>query len=109
MQTKRSTIPSYFGVQASNLPPVNIGEVSNKGYEIEASYKNTLGRLGINVTGNFSFAKNKILFMNEPDPNYPWQRATGSPIGMIRQHIWLEDRKSTSLNSSHSCAYSIPS
>src|SRR3546814_31347 len=85
--TKRSTIPSYFGVQASNLPPVNIGEVSNKGYEIEASYKNTLGRLGINVTGNFSFAKNKILFMDESDTKYPWQRATGVPIGMIRQHI----------------------
>src|SRR3546814_10241242 len=27
--------------------------------------------------------------MDEPDPKYPWQRATGLPIGMIRQHIWL--------------------
>lgn len=87
--TKRSTVPQYFGVQQSNLPPMNIGEVSNAGYEIEVNYRDRIGQVGINVTGNFSFAKNKILFRDEPPPKYPWEKATGRPIGMTRQWTWL--------------------
>lgn len=87
--TKRSTIPQYFGVEKSNLPPVNIGEVSNAGYEIEIDYRDLIGQVGINIKGNVSFAKNKVLFRDEPPPKYPWQKATGRPIGMTRQWTWL--------------------
>lgn len=87
--TKRQTIPVYFGVERSNLPPVNIGKVSNKGYEVEIAYRDQFGQVGINVKGNFSFAKNKILFIDEPPPKYPWEKQTGRPIGMTRQWTWL--------------------
>ncbi len=87
--TKRSTIPQYFGVERSNLPPVNIGEVNNSGYEIEVNYRDRFGQVGVNVKGNVSFAKNKILFIDEPTPKYPWQKETGRPIGMTRQWTWL--------------------
>ena len=54
------------------------------------------------VKGNFSFAKNKILFIDEPPPKYSWEKGTGRPIGMIRQWTWLgfyEDQKVTVLES----------
>lgn len=87
--TKRQTIPAYFGVSRSNLPPVNIGKVANKGYEIEMTYQGKLGNVALLLKGNVSFAKNKILFIDEPPPKYSWQKATGRPIGMFRQWTWL--------------------
>lgn len=86
--TARHTIPLYFGVIRSNLPPVNIGKVSNKGYEIELTYHDKIGEVGILVKGNFSYAKNKVVFRDEPIPKYPWQKATGHPIGTPKQYIW---------------------
>lgn len=87
--TKRSTIPTYFGVSTANLPPVNIGKVSNKGFEIEITYRDMLGQVGLLVKTDISYAKNKILFKDEPDPKYPWEKGTGLPIGMFRQYEWL--------------------
>lgn len=86
--TTRSTIPMYFGVPTGNLPPVNIGKVSNKGFEVELDYRENFGKVGIDVKGNVSFAKNKILFEDEPPAKYPWQRATGRPIGTEKQYVW---------------------
>jgi TonB-linked SusC/RagA family outer membrane protein len=88
--TRRLTVPNYFGVQGSNLPPVNIGKVGNKGYEIELGYRGNISpQVTITVKGNVSFAKNKIIYMDEVEPRYPWQRQTGQSIGMIRQYTWL--------------------
>jgi TonB-linked SusC/RagA family outer membrane protein len=86
--TTRNTIPMYFGVPTGNLPPVNIGRVSNKGFEVELGYRETFGKVGINIKGNVSYARNKILFEDEPPPKYPWQRATGLPIATERQYEW---------------------
>src|SRR3546814_13373884 len=85
--TQRSTVPTYFGVQPADLPPVNIGEVSNKGYEIEIGGKTQIGKVGIDIKGNYSFARNKILYMDEPPAKHPWQKATGLPIGTQKQYI----------------------
>lgn len=86
--TKRSTVPLFFGVKEGDLPPVNIGEVSNKGFEVELNYKDHIGQVGIFLKGTYSYAKNKILFMDEPPPRFPWQKATGLSIGMQKQYIW---------------------
>src|SRR3546814_6065471 len=72
------------------LPPVNIGEVSNKGYEIEIGGKTQIGKVGIDIKGNYSFARNKILYIDEPPAKHPWQQATGLPIGTQKQYIWEE-------------------
>lgn len=87
--TNRKTISAMFGLAIGNLPPVNIGKVSNRGYEVDLHYRGQVGQLGIELNGNYSFAKNRILAMDEPEPKHPWQRQTGLPIGMVRQ--WLFD------------------
>lgn len=86
----RRTIPSSYGVPAATLPPVNLGAVSNKGFEIELSHRSAIGKLGYSIKTNISYAKNKIAFMDEPEPDAakPWQRGTGRQVGLARKYIW---------------------
>lgn len=88
--TKRQTIPSYFGIASASLPPQNLGIVSNKGYEIELSYSGKVSKnLSFNLKGNYSFAKNKILQIDEVPPAYDYKTQTGQPIGAVQEWIWL--------------------
>ncbi len=52
------------------LTTVNAGEVQNKGWEFELSYKNfpKQNQLGYEVGGNISFNQNKVTYL---DPNSP--------------------------------------
>lgn len=86
----RRTIPATYGVPTGILPPVNLGRVANKGYEFELSHKSKIGQLGYNLKANFSYAKNKIVFVDEPavDPSKPWLSSTGRPVGTTKQYIW---------------------
>lgn len=86
--TVRQTIAPYFGIERSSLPAVNIGEVENKGYEVEIGYNGKAGKVGYTIRGNYSYAKNKIVNIDEPNPKYPWQQQTGLPLGMVRQWIF---------------------
>ncbi|AMR42045.1 SusC/RagA family TonB-linked outer membrane protein [Elizabethkingia anophelis] len=53
-------LPGYIGVTDS--PAANVGDMSNKGIEIELGYKKTITEdFGISINGNFSYIKNEIL------------------------------------------------
>lgn len=86
---KRQTITSYFGIAGSSIPPQNLGIVSNKGYEFELVYNGRVGKnFGFNIKGNYSYAKNQILEIDEVPPAYEYKRQTGQPIGSVQQWIW---------------------
>jgi len=38
----------------------NIGDVDNKGFELMAGYRNKIGKLGFDVSGNIAYNKNKV-------------------------------------------------
>ncbi|UZR98416.1 SusC/RagA family TonB-linked outer membrane protein [Chondrinema litorale] len=81
----RDNILAYLGtvpalVQA-NLPPDNIGEVENKGFEIELNYNNSIGKVDYWIKANYSFARNKILYQDEPERAYPYLQRTGQSVG----------------------------
>ncbi len=78
----RATVPEIVG--ATNLPAVNLGRVQNQGYEFELHWKDKVGEFGYNISGNFSFAKNKILFQDEPLKAYPWMMATDFSVGQLK-------------------------
>ena len=61
--TTRNTVPSILNI---SLPAMNIGEVENKGYEIELKWRDRTD-IGLNyyLTGNMSFSRNKIIYMDE--------------------------------------------
>ena len=81
----RGTIPVLNGLPVSVLPPVNIGVVENKGYEIELNYRKAVNQdLSILAKLNFNYATNRQVFADEPmlDESYAYQyRQTGYRIG----------------------------
>jgi TonB-linked SusC/RagA family outer membrane protein len=77
--TKRSAvIPVYTGL---TLPDENIGIVDNKGFEIILTHDRTINDFRYSLSGNVSFARNKVIFSDEQPAAEPYQLATGRPIG----------------------------
>jgi TonB-linked SusC/RagA family outer membrane protein len=80
---RRGTIPALYGTGA--FAPLNYGEIQNKGLEIQLSYtKRVNNNLYINTRLNGSYAKNKVLFLDEPllNESYAYRtRQTGFSLG----------------------------
>lgn len=77
--SQETTVPNIVG---ATLPAVNKGKTYNSGYEMELTYRNKIGQVGYWVKGNYTFARNKILSIDEPTSAIaPWQRQEGRPIG----------------------------
>ncbi|WP_316817597.1 TonB-dependent receptor [Pedobacter nyackensis] len=75
---RNATVPNYTGLL---LPNENIGIVDNAGIDGEINYTKTFGGLRFNVGGNFTYAKNKVVFVDEVPPVVPYQNTTGRPLG----------------------------
>ena len=73
------SIGKVFGFPA--LPDQNIGKVENHGFEITLTHRNTIRNLTYSINGNISFARSKIIFMDETPPAEPYQTQTGHPLG----------------------------
>lgn len=77
---QRGSIPQSSGI-TSLLPPVNLGEVENKGWEFKVGYNGQIGQLRYNVSINGGYAKNKITFWDEAAGAPDYQKSTGKPYG----------------------------
>lgn len=76
------TVPGQAGIIADNLPRLNVGVVENKGFEAVAEYRKNFKNQGFFIRGNFSYARNKILNMDEPSfEGLEWQKQTGRRLG----------------------------
>lgn len=79
---QRRTIPLLTGLVDNLLPVVNMGEVSNRGYEIEMKWnKKIRNNFSYWIDANMSYSKNRIEYMDEVDPNEPYMRRTGEMVG----------------------------
>lgn len=82
---QRSSIPVWQGTPLGNIPRVNMGEVLNKGYEIELGYNKKINKdLFVNFKGQLSYNRNKRMNVDEVprDETYAYRyRSTGYPIG----------------------------
>ncbi len=74
------SVPTTFG---ASLPRQNIGEVENKGFELSASYQNSIAGIDYWVKGNYTFARNEIIFVDEPADVSDNLKRTGRPIGTL--------------------------
>ncbi|WP_317163133.1 SusC/RagA family TonB-linked outer membrane protein [Agriterribacter humi] len=77
---KQGSTPSSSGI-SSLLPPVNLGKVDNKGWEFKVGYNGQAGDFTYSVSINGGYAKNKVIFWDEPPSGPAWQRSTGHSIG----------------------------
>lgn len=76
--TRNASVPIYSGLR---LPAENIGKMNNKGIEFIASYQDRNDDFSWGVTGNFTFAKNKVVYSDEATNKVEWRRATGRAYG----------------------------
>ena len=84
--TTRGTVSQIFG---QTLPPVNLGKTSNKGFEIELNYRDHIGKdFNYFVKATYSFAKNKVVFRDEPTYRYAYQQSTGQSINQNLIYKW---------------------
>ncbi len=69
-----NTQPMIIG---ANLPAYNFGEMENKGWELDVNYRNRIKDFHYWGRFNYSFARNKILYMDEIEPKYSYLKGTG--------------------------------
>lgn len=68
-------------------PSVNYGEVYNHGYEIELRHQRRVGNLGYGFNAQVSFARNKVINLDEPVGRPAYQKSAGYQIGQYRGYV----------------------
>ena len=63
------------------LPPQNLGEVNNKGYELTLTHRNKIGKFFYNVRANMQYNISKVIYMDEVPNTYAYRDQTGRPLG----------------------------
>lgn len=74
------SVPGSSGI-GNLLPPINAGEMENKGFEFKVGYNGQAGNIHYNISVNGGYAKNKILYWDEAKGLPDYQLATGHSIG----------------------------
>ena len=77
---RNASVPATSGL-VGMLPPENIGEVKNSGFEGIIGYSDKAGDLDYSVSLNGSYSINKIIFWDETPGIPDYQQSTGRPIG----------------------------
>lgn len=62
------------------VPSENIGKVDNNGIEATAGYTKRSGQWHYGITGNFTYAKSKIVFIDEAPGLLSYQKQTDHPL-----------------------------
>jgi TonB-linked SusC/RagA family outer membrane protein len=75
----RQSISSIVGYSNGVAIIANMGEMNNKGIDGSVEYNDKFGRdVTLRLFGNFTYAKNRIVFADEPKRKYGWQQQTGT-------------------------------
>lgn len=79
------SIPSYFGVEA---PTANLGEVENKGYEVELKFNKQLNpdwRIWADL--NFTHAKDKVINADAPELLPAYQKPDNKQVSQTYSYV----------------------
>jgi len=72
-------VPQYVG---ASFMPANVGEVENKGIEIELNHNHVINKkFSYFIKSNFSFTRNKVIKRSDPYGLLPYQKQEGYAIG----------------------------
>ena len=74
---RRASIPDYTGL---DLPDENIGEMENKGFDFLFRYNQQMGEVGFGMGGTVTYAKSKIIFLDETPTDFAYQKIEGTPF-----------------------------
>ncbi|WP_211218115.1 TonB-dependent receptor [Niabella aurantiaca] len=85
---QRGTVSSIAGYNTGNTQIfANLGEGRNAGIDGNIEYNDQVGKVGLRIFGNVTYAVNKIKFRDEPARQYAYQRATGHMFGEFTGYI----------------------
>lgn len=81
---RNASIPATSGIvnpygSDALVPSENIGKVNSSGFEGTLGY-NSSGKFSWGVSGNFTYAKSKIIFIDEASGALDYQKQTGHPL-----------------------------
>ncbi len=78
---RNASVPIYAGIE---LPNENIGKTKNMGLEVSVLHRRTLNNnLKYRIGGQFTYAKNEIVFVDESPFVPDYQKVEGSPIDYL--------------------------
>ena len=79
---RRTDMPGILGYE---LPAANVGIVDNRGIDLNISHNNHINDFHYSISGNVTWARNKVIDLLEPDgqKNNPRIRKTGHPMDQM--------------------------
>ncbi|WP_454803077.1 SusC/RagA family TonB-linked outer membrane protein [Mucilaginibacter phyllosphaerae] len=85
LATRNASLPGSSGIvnpygSDPLVPSENIGKVNSNGFEGTLGYNNSGKDFSWGVSGNFTYAKSKIVFIDEAAGALSYQRQTGRPL-----------------------------
>lgn len=85
MNTDQRNIPDWFG---ANPVSSNLGRTSEKGWEVEARWNETIGSdFKYYVTVMYSNSQNRVEYIEDPELTPKYQKKAGYPIGQRYAYI----------------------
>jgi hypothetical protein len=72
---RRNSLPDIAGFPQA--PMANIGEMVNRGIDATMKINRSFNKGGVQVFGNFTFARDKVIFRDEAPKNYDYRMRTG--------------------------------
>ncbi len=85
LSQRSASIPNFTGL---SLPDENIGIVENSGFELQLSHqRNVRDNFNYTVRGNASYARNKVIFVDEAIDRLEWQKSEGLPMNSDLYYI----------------------
>lgn len=79
----RNKIPAYTGVEVA--PYVNAGEISNRGLELYAEYRNQFKDVKYRFSGNMTFIKNEVTKLQDPIYDGDTRRPSAGLVNITKQ------------------------
>jgi len=97
------------GITQNTKVYANMGEMINKGIDGSVEYNDKFGKyVSLRLFGNFTYARNKILFADDPKRKYPWMLQAGHRYGEFQGYVSQGLFKSQDdINSSPSQSFSV--
>jgi TonB-dependent starch-binding outer membrane protein SusC len=108
LATRNASLPGTSGIVNPNdannplVPAENIGKVNNNGFELTLGY-NHPGAFTWGLSGNLTYSKSNIVFIDEAPGTLSYQRKTGKPLNtsLLYQAIGIYRTQSQIDNSPH--------
>jgi TonB-linked SusC/RagA family outer membrane protein len=82
--TRIRSVPGTYGFA---LPVENYATVNNHGFELEVNHRGAIGNFNYYAGVNYTFARNKVVNIDEPAGIPSYQQQTGKPLGQFFGYI----------------------